>query len=95
MATGSLNWYRASGQGFGDPSQATEIQWDIKVPSLYVGAENDVILRPSSADGMENYIDDLEKHVIADCGHWTQQEKPEELNRIVLAWLASKFGETA
>ncbi len=46
----------------------------IEVPSLYIGAENDVILPPSSADGMEDFISDLEKHTVMDSGHWTQQE---------------------
>ena len=66
-------------------------QWDIDVPCLYVGAENDVILPPSSADGMEEYISDFERYTVADCGHWTQQEKPEELNRVALSWLDRKI----
>ena len=40
---------------------------------------------------MENFIPNLEKHTIADCGHWTQQEKPEELNRILVEWLKKSF----
>ncbi|HVS15699.1 MAG TPA: alpha/beta hydrolase, partial [Thermoanaerobaculia bacterium] len=87
--TGGLNWYRAAVQLSPDFG---ELAWDITAPSLYVGAEHDVILRPSSADGMEGYVADLERHTIADCGHWTQQEKPEELNRVVLDWLARKVG---
>jgi pimeloyl-ACP methyl ester carboxylesterase len=59
---------------------------------LYVGAENDVVLPPSSANGMEQMIDDLEKQTIEGCGHWTQQEKPEEFNRIAIDWLNRKFG---
>ncbi len=64
---------------------------DIEVPCLYVGAENDTILRPSSSDGMPSFIADLERHVIADCGHWTQQEKPEEFDRVTLDWIRRKF----
>ncbi len=86
--TGGLNWYRAAARGgFGD----RELTWDIDVPCLYVGAENDVILRPSSADGMAEFIPDFERYTVADCGHWTQQEKPEELNRVVLDWLGRKY----
>ncbi len=86
--TGGLNWYRAARL----PGLAEAISdWDIHVPSLYVGAENDVILRPSSSDGMVDFIADFERHTVADCGHWTQQEKPEELNRVILDWLARKF----
>ena len=33
-----------------------------------------------------------EKVLIKDCGHWTQQEKPDELNRILIGWLKKRFG---
>jgi pimeloyl-ACP methyl ester carboxylesterase len=56
-----------------------------------VGAENDVVLPPSMANGMEQMIGDLEKATIADCGHWTQQEKPAEFNRVAIEWLKRKF----
>ncbi len=86
--TGGLNWYRAAGSGF---SKLRPASWTIDVPSLYIGAENDVILPPSSADGMEDFIADLEKHTVLGSGHWTQQEKPDEVNRIMIDWLNRKF----
>lgn len=85
--TGGLNWYRASAAG----TPRTDLVWDIDVPCLYIGAEHDVVLPPSSADGMENYIADFERHTVADCGHWTQQEQPAEFNRVALNWLNRKF----
>jgi len=30
-----------------------------------------------------------------DCGHWTQQEKPEETNRVLIDWLRRKIAKTA
>ena len=86
--TGGLNWYRNLGGAFAAMAGA---KWTIEVPCLYVGAEHDVILRPSSADGMEDFIDDFERYTVKDCGHWTQQEKPDELNRVVIDWLNRKF----
>ncbi len=87
--TGGLNWYRAAGRiGAVMANALTRIE----VPSLYIGAENDVILPPSSADGMEDFITDLEKHTVMDSGHWTQQEKPEEVNRVITDWLDRKIG---
>jgi pimeloyl-ACP methyl ester carboxylesterase len=86
--TGGLNWYRAVGKlGPIMAGAATTIE----VPSLYIGAENDVILPPSSADGMEDFILDLEKHTVMDSGHWTQQEKPEEVNQVLISWLKRKI----
>ena len=69
----------------------SKAQWDIEVPCLYIGAEDDVILPPSSADGMEEFIADFETHTVADCGHWTQQEEPEEVNRVIVDWLNRKL----
>jgi pimeloyl-ACP methyl ester carboxylesterase len=88
--TGGLNWYRAAFQGGGAGPQ--DLKWDIDVPCLYVGAEHDVILRPSSADNMGEFIKDFERYTVEDCGHWTQQEKPDELNQVTLDWMRQKFG---
>lgn len=86
--TGGLNWYRAIPRmGEIMASGASRIE----VPSLYIGAEHDVILPPSSADGMEDFISDLEKYTVMDSGHWTQQEKPEEVNRVIIEWLNRKI----
>ena len=84
-----LNWYRAVGRM--GPIMANAAA-RIEVPSLYIGAENDVILPPSSADGMEDFITDLEKYTVMDSGHWTQQEKPDEVNRVIVEWLDRKIG---
>jgi pimeloyl-ACP methyl ester carboxylesterase len=87
--TGGLNWYRAIPRmGPIMANAATRIE----VPSLYIGAENDVILPPSSANGMEDFITDLEKYTVMDSGHWTQQEKPDEVNRVIIEWLNRKIG---
>jgi pimeloyl-ACP methyl ester carboxylesterase len=40
---------------------------------------------------MPSLVDDLEMVTIARCGHWTQQEHPEELNRILVDWLRRRF----
>ena len=40
---------------------------------------------------MEALIPDLEKRLVKDSGHWTQQEQPEEVNRIMLDWLGRRF----
>ena len=84
---GGLNYYRNNARFM--PTR--EVEWDISVPSLYVGAENDTILRPSGADIMPAFIADLERYIVPDCGHWTQQEKPTEFNRVALDWLRRKF----
>ena len=54
-------------------------------------AEHDVVLPPSMADRMGDQIDDLEKVLIEGSGHWTQQEKPDEVNAALLSWLNRRF----
>ena len=44
------------------------------------------------AAGMPQLCSDLEMHNLEACGHWTQQEKPEELNQVTLDWMRQKFG---
>lgn len=85
---GGINWYRNMTRNW----QASEgLKQRIEVPCLMISAADDIVLRPEMANGMENYIPDLEKHIIADCGHWTQSEQPEELNRLMVRWLERRF----
>lgn len=85
---GGINWYR----NFTRNWQLTEGQTEkIDVPCLMISAADDIVLRPELTAGMENHIPDLEKHIIADCGHWTQSEKPDELNRLMTDWLKHRF----
>ena len=58
-------------------------------------AELDAVLPPSLADGMEEYVPDLEKVLIEGSGHWTQQEKPAEVNAALIGWLNRRFPVTA
>jgi len=59
----------------------------IEVPCLMIGADGDRVLKPAMAEGMEARVPNLEKVVIADCGHWTQQERPRETTAAMLAYL--------
>jgi pimeloyl-ACP methyl ester carboxylesterase len=40
---------------------------------------------------MDDQIGDLEKVLIEGSGHWTQQEKPDEVNAILIDWLDRRF----
>jgi pimeloyl-ACP methyl ester carboxylesterase len=87
--TGPLNWYRNLIRNAellaGTPDR-------ISVPCLMISSEDDIFLPPELSEGMEQYVPDLERHVIPCCGHWTQNERPEELNRLMLEWLRRRFG---
>ena len=86
---GGINWYRNFDRNW---ETAPEIgAKPIDTPSLMVCAEWDPALRPEMANGTPALCRDLERVTIERCGHWTQQERPEELNRIVLDWLRRKI----
>jgi pimeloyl-ACP methyl ester carboxylesterase len=59
----------------------------VEVPCLMIMAENDPVLTPMMAEGMEERVPDLEKVLIRDCGHWTQQERPQETADAMRAYL--------
>jgi pimeloyl-ACP methyl ester carboxylesterase len=59
----------------------------IDVPCLMISASGDVVLRPEMTIGMEARVPNLEKVLIENCGHWTQQEKPQETTAAMLAYL--------
>jgi pimeloyl-ACP methyl ester carboxylesterase len=86
--TGGINWYRNFTRNW---ERSAHLVDKVGVPSLMIMAENDAVLPPSAADGMEAFIPDLEKTLIRQSGHWTQQEKPEAVNEAVLGWLNRRF----
>lgn len=88
---GGINWYRNITRNW---KNSADLPTEISVPCLMISAENDVILSPSLSDDMEDHIANLTRETIANCGHWTQEEKPDHLNRCMLDWLDSQpFGE--
>jgi pimeloyl-ACP methyl ester carboxylesterase len=86
---GGINWYRNFTRNW-EASDGLPARVD-GVPCLMITAEKDVVLSPAMAEGMPGMIGDLEMHMIGDCGHWTQQEKPEEVNRLILDWMDRRF----
>ncbi|HYC23146.1 MAG TPA: alpha/beta hydrolase [Candidatus Bathyarchaeia archaeon] len=88
--TGGINWYRNLDRNWENSAELGGAKID--VPSLMVTAEWDPVLRPEMAAHMPALVADLETAMIPACGHWTQQEKPEELNRVMVDWLTRRFG---
>ncbi len=90
---GGINWYRNFDRNWETAPQIGVAKCE--VPSLMVTAAWDGALRPEMADGMPALVPDLEMHQIEECGHWTQQEKPDELNSILVDWMGRRFGKAA
>lgn len=86
--TGPINWYRNLERNTRILAGTTD---QINVPCLMISAEDDIFLPPDLTDDMEDYIPELEKHLIHDCGHWSQAERPSEVNHLIIDWLKRRF----
>jgi pimeloyl-ACP methyl ester carboxylesterase len=86
--TGGLNWYRALHE---DWREGLGHDFVIDKPALMISAADDFFLPPDFTEGMEELLPQLEKHVIPDAGHWLQQERPAEVNALLLPWLERHF----
>jgi len=87
--TGGINWYRNFTRNW---QRSEGLDHTVRVPALMIMAENDAVLPPSAADGMQKLVPDLEKYLVRDSGHWTQQEKPEEVSAKLIEWRRKRFG---
>jgi pimeloyl-ACP methyl ester carboxylesterase len=87
---GGIRWYRNFDRNWETAPEVGVAK--VERPCLMVTAQWDWALRPELAAGMPALCPDLETHRIERCGHWTQQEKPGELNAILVDWLRRRFG---
>ena len=85
-----INWYRNVDRNAARlPDVGTK---KLDLPCLMITAEWDPAMPPYIAAGTAELCSDLEMHMVEGCGHWTQQEKPEELSALMLDWLNRRFG---
>ena len=82
--TGPINWYRNWTHNW---KTLEGVNQQIDIPTLFIGAVDDVIIAPEYIEGMQPLVTNLELHMLDNCGHWSQQEKPEEVNTLMLDWL--------
>jgi len=87
---GGLNWYRNIDRSW--ELLAPFAGARVSVPALYVAGDRDLVVR---FPGMDQLIPNLSKFVpklrrtvmLPGCGHWTQQERPREVNDAMLEFL--------
>lgn len=64
----------------------------IEQPALFIGGARDLVLKMLPGMDvvalMKGILPNLQgAHVLDGCGHWTQQERPAEVNALLLPWL--------
>ena len=88
--SGGLNWYRNI-----DRNWELFAPWHharVEVPALYVAGDRDLVL---SFPGVKELLADLSRFapklrktiILPACGHWTQQEKPQEVGAAMIDFL--------
>jgi len=85
---GPVNWYRNFDRNWHDDAWLGS---NVDCPSLMIMAANDVVLTPAAAKHMHNFVPNLEKYLVDNCGHWTQQEQPKEVNQVIIDWMYRHF----
>ncbi|MEU1482852.1 alpha/beta hydrolase [Streptomyces sp. NPDC005752] len=87
-ATGPLNRYRNVDRDWEDLSV-----WDgarLTCPALFIGGALDsstVWMADAIADYPTTLPGLVSSHILDGCGHWIQQERPEEVNELLTKWL--------
>ena len=87
--TPALNRYRSMDRDWEDLAP-----WDgapIPLPSLFVAGERDASiawLRPAIEAFPATLPGLVSSHIVEGAGHWVHQERPDEVNRILVEWLA-------
>ena len=88
--SGGLNWYRNIDRNW--ELLAPYARAQVQVPALYMAGERDLVL---SFPGMKELLPSLSRFVpklqrtiiLPGCGHWTQQERPREVNAAMIEFL--------
>jgi pimeloyl-ACP methyl ester carboxylesterase len=89
---GGLSWYRNIDRNW--ELLAPFAGAPVTVPALYVAGDRDLVL---AFRGMDRLLPDLPRFVprlratriLPGCGHWTQQERPGEVNAALIEFLAA------
>ena len=78
--TGPINWYRNITRNW---EMSADLPQRIDIPCGMIYGKYDVV--PKGGD-LSQYVPNLEI-ITLECGHWIQQEKPDEVNAFLLSWL--------
>lgn len=85
--TGGLNWYRNFDRNWeltADTPAAT-----ITVPTLFIGGSADPVLSFTPRHRVTDLVTGDYREVLLDgAGHWLQQERPDEVNALLLEYLS-------
>jgi pimeloyl-ACP methyl ester carboxylesterase len=86
--TGGLNWYRNLDRNW--EIMAYPVTVTIAVPALFIAGADDPVLGFTRRDRVSEVVTGPYREVLIDgAGHWLQQERPDEVNEVLLDFLSS------
>jgi pimeloyl-ACP methyl ester carboxylesterase len=88
---GGLQWYRCGTSGLFTHELETWSARSIDVPSCFISGQQDwgTYQRPGVYQAMQSTActQMIDCHLVDGAGHWVQQEQPQEVSRLLLAFL--------
>ena len=82
--TGPINWYRNWTENWRQLEGCSD---KVELPTLFIGAQDDVVVSLDHIENMKALVPNLELHILENCGHWSQQEHPDRVNRLIVRFL--------
>jgi pimeloyl-ACP methyl ester carboxylesterase len=83
---GGLNRYRNMDRDWRELADLADAK--VQQPALFVGGDRDGVLAMIGLDAMQAFVPNLHRSVVLPgCGHWTQQERPAEVNAELIEFL--------
>ena len=87
---GGLNWYRNIDRNW--ELLAPFAGANVTVPALYIAGDRDVVVKFPRMDqlipSLKLFVPNLTRTImLPGCGHWTQQERPDQVNAALLEFL--------
>ena len=87
---GGLNWYRNIDRNWELMAPFDGLK--VTIPALFMAGDRDLVVGfPGAAKliaNLKTFVPDLRETImLPGCGHWTQQERPDEVNAALLRFL--------
>jgi len=80
---GGLNWYRNIDRNWERTAHLDDRK--VEMPALFMAGTRDSTMQWMSPEVMHGRVTDLRTEIVDGAGHWLQQERPDEVNRALLA----------
>ena len=89
---GPLNWYRNIDRNWELLAPFAGLR--VTVPALYIAGERDLVLYFPGMDQVIARLSMMVPHlqnklILSACGHWTQQERADQVNQAIISFLGS------